>query len=180
MEIAAHLVYELDADGKRLEVKKFTDYTGEKVRNMYPSAAALRAKWSNAEERAAIIAALEQRGIAFEELAEAAKQPAADPFDLLCNVAYSAPIRTRRERADAVRSEGKAFFGKFTDGARDVLNELLEKYVEFGTAQFQIPDILKVPPISEHGNVMEIAGLFGGGDKLREAVGELQQLLYVA
>lgn len=180
VEIAAHLVYELDADGKRLEVKKFTDYTGEKVRNMYPSAAALRAKWSNAEERAAIIAALEQRGIAFEELAEAAKQPAADPFDLLCNVAYSAPIRTRRERADAVRSEGKAFFGKFTDGARDVLNELLEKYVEFGTAQFQIPDILKVPPISEHGNVMEIAGLFGGGDKLREAVGELQQLLYVA
>jgi hypothetical protein len=100
--------------------------------------------------------------------------------DLLCNVAYSAPIRTRRERADAVRSEGKAFFGKFTNGARDVLNELLEKYVEFGTAQFQIPDILKVPPISDHGNVMEIADLFGGGDKLREAVGELQELLYVA
>jgi hypothetical protein len=29
-----------------------------------------------------------------------------------------------------------------------VLNELVDKYVEFGTAQFQIPDILKVakPP----------------------------------
>jgi type I restriction enzyme R subunit len=179
VEIAAHLVYELDADGKRLAVKKFTDYTGEKVRSMYSSAAALRAKWSNAEERAAIIASLEQRGISFEELAEATKQPDADPFDLLCNVAYSAPIRTRRERADAVRLEG-AFLGKFTNGARNVLNELLEKYVEFGTAQFQIPDILKVPPLSDHGNVMEIADLFGGGDRLREAVGELQQLLYVA
>ena len=39
---------------------------------------------------------------------------------------------------------------------------MLEKYVEYGTAQFQIPDILKVPPISEHGNVIEIAALFGG------------------
>ena len=84
------------------------------------------------------------------------------------------------ERAEATRREGTAFFGKFSNGAREVLGELLEKYVEFGTAQFQIPDILKVPPLSEHGNVIEIAGLFGGPDQLREAVGELQQLLYAA
>jgi type I restriction enzyme R subunit len=179
VEIAAHLVYEMDAHGK-LQVKKFTEYTGEKVRSMFSSAAELRAKWSNAEERATIIAALEERGITFDELAEAAKQPDADPFDLLCHVAYSAPLRSRRERAEAARQDGKAFFEKYTDGAREILNELLEKYVEFGTAQFQIPDILKVPPISQHGNVMEIAGLFGGAENLREAVGELQQLLYVA
>ena len=180
VEIAAHLVYELDADGKKLQVKKFTEYTGEKVRSMFPSAADLRAKWSNMEERAAIIAGLEERGITFEELSEAAKQPDADPFDLLCHVAYSAPIRTRRERAEAVREDSKGFFNRYADGARDVLNELLEKYIEFGTAQFQIPDILKVPPISERGNVAEIAGLFGGAEQLRHAVGELQELLYTA
>jgi len=180
VEIAAHLVYELDADGRRLQVKRFTEYTAESVRNMYPSAADLRARWSAPDERAAIIAALEERGISFEELAEVAKQPDADPFDLLCNVAYSAPIRSRRERAEAARIDGKAFFDRFTNGARQVLAELLEKYVEFGTAQFQIPDILKVPPLSEHGNVIEIAELFGGPEQLRAAVGELQQLLYAA
>ena len=180
VEIAAHLVYELDADGKRLQVKKFTEYTAEKVRSMYPSAAELRSRWSNAEQRAVIVAALESKGIAFEELAEVAKQPDADPFDLLCHVAYSAPIRSRRERAAAARSNGKAFFERFTNGARAVLDELLDKYVEFGTAQFQIPDALKVPPISRHGNVVEIAGLFGGAEQLREAVGHLQQLLYAA
>jgi len=180
VEIAAHLVYELDADGRRLQVKKFTEYTGESVRKMYPSAAELRGRWSNADERAIIIGALEAKGISFEELAEASKQPDADPFDLLCHVAYSAPIRSRRERAEAARIGGKAFFDKFANGARTVLNELLEKYVEFGTAQFQIPDILKVPPISQHGNVVEIAGFFGGPDQMRQAVGELQQLLYAA
>jgi len=180
VEIAAHVVWDLDADGRRLQAKKFTEYTAESVRSMYPSAAELRAKWSAPDERSAIITALEERGISFEELAEAAKQPDADPFDLLCHIAYSAPIRSRRERAEAARIGGKAFFERFTNGAREVLIELLEKYVEFGTAQFQIPDILKVPPISERGNVIEIAGLFGGPEKLREAVGELQQLLYVA
>jgi type I restriction enzyme R subunit len=180
VEIAAHLVYELDADGKRLQVKKFTDYTRDSVRNLYPSAADLRARWGSAEERAAIIAALEAKGISFEELGEVSKQPDADPFDLLCHVAYSAPIRSRRERSAAAKAHGKEFFEKFTNGARSVLDELLEKYVEFGTAQFQMPDVLKVPPISRHGNVIEIAGLFGGADQLREAVGQLQQLLYAA
>ena len=180
VEIAAHLVYELDADGRRLQVKRFTEYTAQSVRRMYPSAAELRAKWSAPDERAAIITALEERGISFEELAEVAKQPDADPFDLLCNVAYSAPIRSRLERAEKARSDGKAFFDRFSNGAREVLSELLDKYVEFGTAQFQIPDILKVPPLSEHGNVIEIAELFGGPEQLRNAVGELQQLLYAA
>lgn len=180
VEIAAHLVYELDADGKRLQVKKFTEYTGESVRSMYPSAAELRSRWSDAEQRAAIIAALEAKGISFDELAEVAKHPDADPFDLLCHVAYSAPIRSRRERVAAAKANGKVFFERFTNGARSVLDELLEKYVEFGTAQFQIPDALKVPPISRHGNVVEIAGLFGGPEQLRAAVGHLQQLLYAA
>jgi len=56
----------------------------------------------------------------------------------------------------------------------------LEKYAEFGTAQFVIPDILKVPPIPERGNVMEIAVTFGGPERLRDAVERLQSLLYAA
>ena len=180
VEIVAHLVYELDADGRRLQVKKFTEYTAESVRSMYPTAADLRTRWSAPDQRASIIAALEERGISFEELAEVAKQPDADPFDLLCSVAYSSPIRSRRERAETARFDGQAFFHRFTNGAREILNELLDKYVQFGTAQFQIPDILKVPPLSKHGNVIEIAELFGGPEQLRAAVGELQQLLYAA
>jgi type I restriction enzyme R subunit len=178
VEVAAHFVYELDAEGKQLRVVRFTDYTAEKVRHMFPSAADLRSKWSNAEERAAIIAALEDRGISIESLISASKQPDADPFDLLCQVAYSAPLRTRRERADRVRKEQKIFFERYGSDARTILDQILDKYVEYGTAQFKIPDILKVPPISERGTVTDITKLFGGAEILRAAVGELQSLLY--
>jgi type I restriction enzyme R subunit len=178
VEIAAHFVYELDAEGKQLRVVKFSDYTGEKVRNMYPSAADLRSKWSDAEERATIIQALENRGITLEELIEASKQPDADPFDLLCHVAYSAPIRTRRERADRLRKEQKVFFERYGKEAHAIIDDILNKYVDYGMAQFAIPDILKVPPISERGSVTDITKLFGGAEKLRAAVGELQTLLY--
>jgi type I restriction enzyme R subunit len=48
-----------------------------------------------------------------------------------------------------------------------------------GELLFAQPDVLKVPPISQHGNVAEIVGKFGGADQLRKAVNQLQSLLYV-
>jgi type I restriction enzyme, R subunit len=38
-------------------------------------------------------------------------------------------------------------------------------------------EALKVPPISEHGNVGEIIGIFGWAERLKEAVDQLQVLL---
>jgi type I restriction enzyme R subunit len=180
VEIVAHLVYELDTEGRQLRVVKFTDYTAEKVRTLYPSAIELRTRWANPEQRSEVIALLGERGIDFEELATAASQPDSDPFDLLCHIAYNTPLRTRRERADRLRKDKKDFFDQYGSEARTILNELLDKYADYGTAQFIIPDVLKVPPISEHGNVIEIANFFGGPEKLKEAVNQLQTLLYAA
>ncbi len=180
VEVVSHLVYELDPDGKQLRVVKYTDYAADKVRTLYPSAAEIRQRWADPEQRSKIIALLDERGIDFDELASATNQPEADPFDLLCHIAFNAPLRTRRERADRLRREKKDFFDQYGPEARAILNELLDKYAEHGTAQFVIPDVLKVPPISDHGNVLEIAAFFGGPAKLREAVNQLQTLLYAA
>jgi type I restriction enzyme R subunit len=121
---------------------------------------------------------LEERGISFIELAEAVKQPEADPFDLLCHLAFSAPLRTRRERAQQLRETRKDFFEQYGPEARQILEELLEKYAEYGDAQFVLPDVLKVPPISFHGLVNDITRVFGGVDRLRFAINELQRCLY--
>jgi len=59
-----------------------------------------------------------------------------------------------------------------------VSEDILEKYIEFGPAEFKTPDILKLPPISERGTVLEIAALFNGAESLRGAVSEMQALLY--
>jgi type I restriction enzyme, R subunit len=180
VEIATHIVHELDADGKQLRVVAYADYTAEKVRTLYPSAAVLRQCWADPESRASIITLLEERGISFDELAASTQQPDADPFDLLCHLAFNAPLRTRRERAERLRREKQDFFDRYGPEARRILEELLDKYAEHGTAQFVIPDVLEVPPISTHGNVIEIAKYFGGAQALRAAVTELQTLLYAA
>jgi type I restriction enzyme R subunit len=132
------------------------------------------------ERRDEVVLELEKRGIEIQALAEAAKQPEADPFDLLCHLAFQAPLRTRKERAARLRNDPSVFFGKFSTEAREVLDALLDKYSEHGTEQFVMPDILAVPPISHYGSFSEIVGFFGGVQQLRSAVSEMQRQLYAA
>jgi hypothetical protein len=59
--------------------------------------------------------------------------------------------------------------GRIIPLARQILNDLLDKYSAYGMAQFTIPDILKLPPLSSRGNLREITAAFNGPPKLRAA-----------
>lgn len=177
--IAAHLVYELDDAGKQLRVVQLTDYARDKIRTLYRSADELRGVWRISATRAELLASLAERGIDVKALAEAAKLPDADPLDLLCHLAFDAAPTSRRKRVEKLRSQEQTFFDQYGPEAREILDELLQKYTEHGVAQLALPEALEVPPISGHGNVAEIAARFGGPEKLREAVDRLQSLLYV-
>jgi type I restriction enzyme R subunit len=83
------------------------------------------------------------------------------------------------------RQQHVAFFKFFAPEAREILNELMQKYASDGELQLvavrkHLPDVLKVAPISKHGNVAEIANHFGGLEQLGTAVNQLQSLLYAA
>ena len=177
-EIAAHLVYELDANGDQLKVVQLTEYTADSVRTLFTSADALRDRWADPVQREQVIAQLAERGIDFASLAEAAEHPDADPLDLLCHLAFDAPLRTRAERAKYLRQNEPDFFDQYGDDARAVLEALLDKYTQHGPTQFKVPDTLRVPPLSDRGNPGEIAALFGDAHQMKQAVDRLQTLLY--
>ena len=84
----------------------------------------------------------------------------------LCHLAYHAPLLTRRERANKLCRHKKDFLDHYGPEPRTIIGELLHKHADHGTARFTIPDVFEVPPISEHGNLKEIAALFGGSEKL--------------
>jgi type I restriction enzyme, R subunit len=180
VEVIHHLVYELDTDGKRLTCKALTDWTGEKVRALYASPAQLRAAWAVGDKRKEIVEALAERGIDLETLAEDVGRPDDDPFDLLCHLAWNGPLRTRRERAQRMKQERKDFFDRYGPEARAVLEALLDKYADHGAAQFVLPDVLKIPPISDLGNPSELARLFGGPQEMKRAVDTMAGLIYAA
>jgi type I restriction enzyme, R subunit len=180
VEIGAEAVWQLDADGKRMRLASYAEFSAEQVRKLFSSAADLKSSWTSEEQRRRIIDALEDRGIELDQLAEVAGQPEADPLDLLVHIAWNAPLRTRRERVEGVLRGKHAFFERYTPKAREILRELLQKYAEHGPSQLQDLRILEVPPLSEHGSPTEIARLFGGPVDFKKAVSELEQVIYAA
>ena len=180
VEIVRHLVYELDSDGKQIACRQLTDYTAERVRTLYASASDLRRDWLSAERRDEIVERLLDHGVDIETLGESLDKPDADSFDLLCHLAFNAPLRSRRERAARMKVEEVDFFERYGPAAREVLEAMLHKYSESGSVQFKLPDILQIPPISRWGNVIEISDRFGGAESMREAVAEMQRRLYAA
>ena len=105
VEIAAHLVYELDPNGKQLRVVRYTDYAAEKVRTLCPTAPELRAQWADPEQRAAIIAA---PGRARHQLRRAGRgrraSPTPTPSTCSATSPSTRPLRTRRERAQRLQA----------------------------------------------------------------------------
>lgn len=61
------------------------------------------------------------------------------------------------ERADRLKQQHVAFFKFFAPEAREILDDLLEKYARDGELQFTLPDVLKVRPISDQGNVNKMS-----------------------
>lgn len=180
VDIATELTQDLDADGRQLRVSELRDYTGDVVRSLFTDVSEFRHRWADPERRSEVVSLLKKKGITTSEVGKVLGQPEADPFDLLCNLAWNAPVITRAERARKLKHDDQAFFEDFGPAARDILSAMLKKYAEHGPSQFIIPDSLKVPPISELGNVSEIIKQFGSADELKDAVTRLQLLLYAA
>src|SRR5205823_12373979 len=120
-DIDTEVTYDLDAHGDKLRTVQVPQYAAETAKTPYTDPEDLRKQWSVFEERSAIIEKLEERGIDFNELAASAGKPDADPFDLLCHLAYNAPLLTRRERAEKLRRVRKDFFDQYGPEARTII-----------------------------------------------------------
>jgi type I restriction enzyme, R subunit len=174
VNIVAESVQVLDAGGK-LRTVQFTQYTKEQITLLFTDAKSFREAWADPERRQEVLTELESKGISLEQLAEITGKDDADPFDLICFVAYDLQPITRRERAD--RAKKSATFAALSGKAREIIDLILEKYVQFGANELNA-HVLEVKPFSEMGNVMEIATLFGGAPNLLKALDDLQKSLY--
>lgn len=178
--MTAEALYVLEPEGGTLRVVAYEQYVADQVRRAFPDVNGLRRLWRTHDGRNEVVETMEQRGIAFDELARRTGLIEADPFDLLVHVAWNGPLSSRRDRASRLRADHGQFLDEFSPAAREVLDELLEKYADHGIDQLDDLHVLEVPPLSEFGTPVEIADRFGGAEKLRAAVGRLEELLYAA
>lgn len=166
-----------DANGKLLRQESIVDYTKENILGEYASLDNFIQKWSAQEKKEKIRDLLHDRGIDLELLKKDQNMTDVDDFDFICHVAFDKKPLTRRERANNVKK--RDFFSKYSGAAREVLEALLDKYMNTGIYEIEKTEILKLDPFLKMGKPAKIAGYFGGKQGYLQAVKELEQAIYM-
>jgi type I restriction enzyme R subunit len=174
--VVAERVQYFNKEGK-LITESLKDYTKKSINKQFSSLNNFLNRWTEAEQKQAILQEFEEEGILLDALQEEVGKDF-DPFDLICHVAFDQPPLTRRERAENVRKRN--YFTKYGDKARTILNALLEKYADEGIGNIESMDVLKIPPISQMGTPLEIIKIFGTKAKYLQAIKELEKEIYKA
>ena len=167
-----------DASGKLLRQESIVDYTKENIRGEYASLDNFIRQWSAQEKKGQIRDLLRERGIDLEMLKQEQGMADVDDFDFICYVAFGQKPLTRRERANNVKK--RDFFSRYSGAAREVLEALLDKYMNVGIYEMEKTEVLKLDPFLRMGKPAKIASYFGGRDGYLKAVKELENEIYAS
>ena len=165
-----------DANGKLLRQESIVDYTKENILGEYASLDNFIRQWSAQDKKEQIRDLLHDRGIDLELLKADQNMTDVDDFDFICHVAFDRKPLTRKERANNVKK--RDFFSKYSGVAREVLEALLDKYMNTGIYEIEKTEILKLDPFLKLGKPAKIAEYFGGKQGYLKAVQELEQAIY--
>ena len=176
VEIIGKTVSVYDANGKLLRHESIIDYTKTNITGQYASLDRFIAYWNALQKKEVIQSQLHERGIDLEAMKADQGMSDVDDFDFICHVAYDKKPLTRRERANNVKK--RDFLSKYSGVAREVLEALLEKYMNTGIYEIEKTEILKIDPFMKYGKPSKIAQYFGGKDGYLRAVRELEEAIY--
>lgn len=176
VEIIHKTVSVYDANGQLLRKESIVDYTKENIRGEYASLDNFIRQWSKEEKKEKIREMLLERGIDLELMKVDQNMVDVDDFDFICHVAFDKKPLTRKERANNVKK--RDFLSKYSGVAKEVLEALLDKYMNTGIYEIEKTEILKLDPFLKLGKPTKIAGYFGGKAGYMQAVKELEESIY--
>lgn len=176
VEIIHKTVSVYDTNGKLLRQESITDYTKENVRGEYATLDAFIREWRKDPQKEKIRDMLLERGIDLELMKADQGMSDVDDFDFICHVAYDKKPLTRQERANNVKK--RDFLSKYSGVAREILEALLDKYMNLGVYEIGKAEILKLDPFLKYGKPAKISSYFGGKAGYMKAVQELEDALY--
>lgn len=177
ISVVQQLRMRLDADGK-LITTSITDLTRDRIRGKYPSLSIFRGAWKEADRKQAILDELEDGELMINALREEHPELCeCDIFDIICHVAYSLPLLTRRQRVERLRQGN--LLDSYEGKMRQVLDTLLDKYADVGVREIEDNRILSTSEFAPYGNrAIILKRVFKGPKDYDDTIGILENEIY--
>ena len=163
--------------GQLLHTESIEQYVKRTITNLYPDIQSFSDVWLNQGSRQMAEEKIEKQGIDLNQYQEETDNAELDYYDMIAELVYDVPAKSRYERAKAAREGG--FLDKYPDEfQRTIIGLLLDKYVEFGLDEIEKPTVLKLEEFAQYGSPVWIAEKFGGIDQYNQMKLELVKELY--
>lgn len=176
VEIIHKTVSVYDTKGNLLRHEGIVNYTKENIKGEYATLDAFIREWRNDTKKDKIKNLLLEHGIDIEKLKAEQSMEEVDDFDFICHIAFDQKPLTRKERAENVRKQD--FFSKYNGVAKEVLEALLDQYMNHGISEITSTEVLRLEPFMKLGKPSKIASYFGGKEGYLFTVEELQDAIY--
>ena len=178
VEVLSERVQYFNSEGK-LITESLTDYTKKNILGEYATLDSFINDWNSDKRKSVILEELSKRGVFLEALREYEHiDENIDDFDLICHIAYDKKPLTKSERINNVKKRG--YLNRYEGAAREVIDALLEKYMDNSINDITDKSILLNSPFSKFGSASKIFNLFGGKENYNNVVKSLQKEIYKA
>lgn len=153
-------------------------YTKEQIVENFATAEEFAESWKQAESKGDFIKKLDERGVKLNYIRDQLGIADVDDFDLLAHMGYGRALRSRRERAAAVRSG--VFLKRYDDKQRQILDAMLDVYVRLGVSEIEGVPVLRKDDFTKFGKTQKIINNCFNGDKrmFMQALMSLKASLY--
>lgn len=179
MAVLSDARFAVDTSTGRLALTEMEAYAGERVRRLVPDMKVLARRWARRQSRDELLADLRAQHVDIDAVRERFPE-GTDDLDVLLQLAWNVETPTRSERVRRVREQRSEELQAMAEGARRVLEGLLDRYVDYGLDDITSPQVLTMEPLSHIGSAVEIARSFGGAEQWHAAEERLVEWLYSA
>jgi type I restriction enzyme R subunit len=179
--IAEEATFIVSGMDEPMTLEAYKDYSRHEIIRRYPEWLDFAKAWQDPFQRQELVEQLDKVSVRPEVLTEVLEEPEVDEFDLLAHLAYGRTLHTRWERSQDFQKREKSWLSAYPQPAQEVILALLHKYELGGIRQITDPNIFRVTPFHEMGELGGILSRFGGDTgRLHGTINEIQHRLYTA
>lgn len=168
-------IYDFET-GKLIRTENIEDYIKKVVSEICPTREEFDGMWLTPEPRTIARATLKEKGIDLDEYKSETDNEELDDYDLLCEMIYNTPAKSRYERVKDVEKSG--FMNSYDEFQKTIIKLLLDRYVKDGLSEIENNAVLKLDEFEKFGSPVRIAEQFGGIDEYNMMIEKLVTELY--
>lgn len=174
------LVAEVDGRAMPVSVADYKVKLASALLREAPDLPSFIAQWIDFQLRQELIQKLPESGTSAEKIRLVSEMGDYDLYDVLAQLAYQAPARTRLHRVEAFASANAAWLAALGDPTEAVLLALVDQFVESGTDGLEMRELFDVPAVQRAGGrAGALAALQAHGNPA-QLVTETKRRLFVA